>query len=220
MRKEGAWKDARVAAEYDRRRFAGPLQRRKHRRDVALVLRLLARAGATGPVLDLPTGTGRLLPELGAAGFAVVGADVSRAMLSHRPAGTGPVVQASAAALPFRDASFAAVVSLRFLFHVEAGAEREAMLREMGRVGTFVLGQVRYRWNLKHGFRFLRSLVGLSPSYKPSSGRAAIARELAGGGLELVELVAVSRVFSDKAFFLGTVPQQSVTTSRRRGAKW
>ena len=91
---------------------------------------------------------------------------------------------------------------MRFLFHVEAGPERERMLGELGRVGGVVIGQVRYRFNLKHAGRFARSLVGLSPSYRPSSGRAAIASELARAGLELEALVPVSRLFSDKAFFL------------------
>ena len=65
-----------------------------------------------------------------------------------------------------------------------------------------MIGQVRYRWTGKHFGRWVRSLVGLCPRYRPSNDRRAIARELAEAGLELHLLRPVSRLFSDKAFFL------------------
>jgi len=79
MRKQAAWQDERVAEEYEARRFASPLQRRKHRRDEGLVLRLLRRAGVRGAVLDLPCGTGRLLRALGSLEASVTGTGVARA---------------------------------------------------------------------------------------------------------------------------------------------
>ena len=204
--KRDAWRDERVAAEYEVRRFATPLARLKHRRDTALVLALLRASPGVERVLDLPAGTGRLLPALRAAGYRTVGADVAlemlragRALRSERAA----LVQADAARLPFSSASFDAVVSLRFLFHLTA-EERRRVLVEMRRVARdgVVVGEVRYRWTLKHLGRWLRSRAGLARRYRPSSDRAAIERELAAAGLELVRLCAVSRLFSDKALFL------------------
>jgi SAM-dependent methyltransferase len=114
-----------------------------------------------------------------------------------------PLVQADALRLPFPSAAFDAVVSLRFLFHL-APAERLLALAEMRRVaqGGVVVGEVRYRWTLKHLGRWLRSRVGLARRYRPSAGRGAIRRELAAAGLELVRLSPLSRLFSDKALFL------------------
>jgi len=212
--KRDAWAPEAVAATYEARRFRGPLRRRKHRRDVALVLELLRRAGGVHRVLDAPAGTGRMIPALVGAGYEAVAADVSRAMLLRAPA--APRLPAGARclgrvcadleALPLRAGSFDAVLCLRFLFHVRDPDVRRAMLAEMARVARgCVVGQVRYRATGKHALRWARSRVGLSRRYRPSEGRADIARELAQAGLELVELRRVSALFSDKALFLARV---------------
>jgi SAM-dependent methyltransferase len=209
--KRERWRDERVARDYEARRFAGPLARLKHRRDIALVLELLGSAAGVRRVLDLPCGTGRLLPALHRAGYEAVGADVALEMMragrAERPGERPALVQAEAGALPFRSGAFDAVVSLRFLFHLE-GEELRRALAEMRRVtrAGVVVGQVRYRWTLKHGGRWLRSRVGFGRRYRPSQGRSEIARELESAGLELVGLRPVSRLFSDKAFFLARPP--------------
>ena len=209
--KREAWRDEHVATEYESRRFRSPLARLKHGRDAALVLELLRSQPGVKDVLDLPSGTGRLLPALRAAGYRTVGADVALEMLR---AGRklrderAPLVQADAARLPFPNSSFDAVVSLRFLFHL-GDEERRRTLTEMGRVARdgVVVGEVRYRWTLKHLGRWLRSHAGLARRYRPSSGRAAIERELADAGLVLVRLRPLSRLFSDKALFLARPSQ-------------
>jgi ubiquinone/menaquinone biosynthesis C-methylase UbiE len=151
-----------------------------------------------------------MLPALARAGFLTVGADVALEMLRAGRAARGagaPLVQADATCLPFGRATFDAVVSVRFLFHLTPD-ERRAVLAEMRRVtkSGIVVGEVRTRWNAKHVGRWLRSRVGLARRYRPSQGRAELARELAAAGLELVALRPVSRLFSDKAFFLARPP--------------
>lgn len=204
--KRNAWRDAKVAAEYEARRFGSPLQRLKHRHDEALVLTLLGRAGTIERVLDLPCGTGRLFPALAAAGHRVTGADVALEMMragrAARPEPRVALVQADATRLPFQDDAFDAVVSQRFLFHLERPI-RLAVLRELARVARVaVIGQVRVRGTAKHLGRYLRSRVGLAARYRPSHGRSELVAELAEAGLELVELRPVSLLFSDKALFL------------------
>jgi len=228
MRKAGNWSDPGVAAEYERRRFTSPLQRLKHRRDESLVAALLEETGEGALVLDLPAGTGRLLRVLTAGGRRVVAADLSLAMLRARvglPPGVLGRLQASAFELPFRSASFDAVVSLRFLFHLDDRAERVRVLRELGRVSRgVVLGQVRFRGTFKHLGRWARSRVGLSRRYAPSSSRADVAGELEEAGLRLDRLVPVSRAFSDKALFLAKAPVRrqslSSTFARSRAEGW
>jgi ubiquinone/menaquinone biosynthesis C-methylase UbiE len=204
--KRDAWRDERVAGEYEARRFRTPLGRLKHRRDVRLVLALLRGVPRVRVVLDLPCGTGRLLPALRAEGYRATGADVALEMLRQglalRP-GRAALVQADVAALPFRSGAFDAVVSLRFLFHLSVD-ERRRCFAEMRRVarGGVVLGEVRYRRTLKHLARWLRSRMGLAARYRPSAGRGELEAELAAAGLELLRLRPVSRLFSDKALFL------------------
>ncbi len=206
-RVKDAWRDERVAREYEDRRFRGPLRRLKHRRDERLVLELLGSLAGARRVLDLACGTGRLLPALQAKGYLVAGADVSPAMLrasgERRREGSLGFVQADAERLPFRSGAFDAAVSLRFLFHLTEG-ERRSVLAELGRVtgAGGVIGQVRYRWTAKHLSRWLRHALGLCARYRPSQDRQALERELAAADLELVRFRPISRWFSDKALFL------------------
>jgi SAM-dependent methyltransferase len=204
--KRDRWRDARVAGEYEARRFKSPLARWKHRRDETLVTELLARSGPHASVLDLPCGTGRLFPALQRAVPLVLGADLAREMLlagrAARPEVRLPLLQADATRLPFADRSVDALVSLRFLFHFER-AERVAMLTEFARVARrAVIVQVRHGETLKHRARGLRHRFGLARRYRPAEGRGELVAELAAAGLELVELAPLARLFSDKALLL------------------
>ncbi len=98
------------------------------------VLRALRACGARR-ILDVGCGTGllaaRVRREMG--GEFVVGCDFSRGMLSHaaRRRDAAPLVQATALRLPFRDASFDAIVSTE-AFHWFP--DQGAALREFRRV--------------------------------------------------------------------------------------
>jgi len=97
----------------------------------------LARMCPLGPLLDLGCGTGRMLAPLATAGFAPTGLDCSAAMLARaRRRGAFPLVRADAAAgLPFREQSFAAIISLHAtLLHLHQSGELEAALAECRRV--------------------------------------------------------------------------------------
>lgn len=97
----------------------------------------LGRQCPAGRLLDLGCGTGRMLGLLAQAGFAPVGLDCSPAMLERCRSGCGfPLVRADAAhGLPFRDRSFATVISLHAtLIHLTAPGEIESALAEAKRV--------------------------------------------------------------------------------------
>jgi SAM-dependent methyltransferase len=68
-----------------------------------------------GRCLDLGCGTGLAIPALVAAGWSVVGVDVSRDQLAaaaHLALGTAELVEGDAHAMPFPDAEFDAVISI------------------------------------------------------------------------------------------------------------
>lgn len=195
------WRDPDVARLYDARRFGGRLGRVKHARDARVVLGLLADEPGITTVLDLPTGTGRLLPELGAAGYRALGADLSREMLragAQRAPGA-PRLQADGLHLPLADGAVDAVVSVRFLFHLEEPGAHRRFLAELARVARVaVVGEVRWSATAKHVARRLRR----HPRLRPAFDADGLERELAAAGLGLAVLRPVSRLFSDKAFFL------------------
>jgi len=84
-----------------------------------------------GRCLDLGCGTGVAIPELIRLGWEVVGVDVSAAMLARATTHGAELVQAAGESLPFRDASFDAVVSLWTHSDVD---DFSADLREAARV--------------------------------------------------------------------------------------
>ena len=68
-----------------------------------------------GPILNVGAGAGSYEPNF----RLVVAVEPSRTMIAQRAAGSAPVVQARAEALPFRDASFDAVVGILTVHHWE-----------------------------------------------------------------------------------------------------
>lgn len=85
-----------------------------------------------GLVLELGCGNGKALKPLLAAGVDVVGLDVSWHILSRLPSEAKRVL-ADAAALPFQDGAFSAVLDLHCTGHLGA-AGRAVALAEMARV--------------------------------------------------------------------------------------
>ncbi len=97
--------------------------------------------GGARAILDIGTGVGTLLPEIRirAPEALVVGADIAERMLRLAPSAF-PRVVANAAALPFADGSFDALVMAFMLFHVpdpaRAVTEARRVLRPAGSAAT------------------------------------------------------------------------------------
>jgi SAM-dependent methyltransferase len=93
-----------------------------------------------GSLLDVATGTGRIAVGLAQRGLDVTAIDISEGMLRRArnkalQAGVRPIrfLLGDAASLPFRDNSFDAVVSFRFL-HIMPPSQQAPFVAEMVRV--------------------------------------------------------------------------------------
>jgi SAM-dependent methyltransferase len=99
------------------------------RPDPRIAARIGAALGAARTVLNVGAGTGSYEPE----GREVTAVEPSVEMIGQRPAGSAPVVQASAEDLPFADRSFDASMAVLTVHH---WADLGAGLAEMQRVSS------------------------------------------------------------------------------------
>lgn len=76
------YKQSDVVAEYETRRFAGGLGRRRWVSEQEALSRVFDRLPASSTVLDCPVGNGRWAEQLLRRGHRVTGVDVSEAMLA------------------------------------------------------------------------------------------------------------------------------------------
>jgi ubiquinone/menaquinone biosynthesis C-methylase UbiE len=126
-----------IAAAYDRAARwydAWRWQRFWDENEVPLVVREWARFHGRSRALDAGAGTGRYVAALSSAGFEVVGADVSGAMLEVAAAKVPPaarLIQADVCDLPLATASFDVAIAARVLGHV---SDVQTALAELARV--------------------------------------------------------------------------------------
>jgi len=100
---------------------------RYRRPDPRIAAAIADALGAAESVLNVGAGAGSYEPR----DRTVVAVEPSRAMIRQRPAGSAPVVQASATHLPFGDAAFAATLAVLTLHH---WPDRSRGLAELSRV--------------------------------------------------------------------------------------
>lgn len=199
-----------VAAGYDRARFRGASGALVDWLERRLILRALRAAPASRTVLDMPVGTGRMLPILRAAGYAPSGADISEAMLlrAYPRAAGALLVAADGAALPVRDAAFDAVVSLRLFPHLDA-PERMRLLREMARVTRYAVIPV-YQPHRASVWYVARNMILRQRQPRHFVAHRDIVREAAACGLRLhASFALLPGVFMERAYVF--VPAQEGT---------
>lgn len=124
------------AVAYERK-FRGSLLRRiGHRREAALLNRMLTRFGRIERLLDCPCGAGRMLPTVEHHAQRVVGADLWPTMLHEAQRQGFALVAADAHRLPFLDSHFDVAICHRLIHHIVEPAERIEILTELARVTT------------------------------------------------------------------------------------
>ncbi|HEY7113177.1 MAG TPA: class I SAM-dependent methyltransferase [Thermoanaerobaculia bacterium] len=201
------YQDVDVVEGYDSWRYENRRGRRRNRRDLDAIGRALDEAARRGhPVrtaLDLPSGTGRLVPLFRDRGIRGFGADISLAMMSRarKKYGRLRVLRCDASAIPMSDASVDAVLAIRFFFHLDGPARRQ-VLREMRRVSRrWLVLDLRHRYNLRWVSWHVRRRLGLLREVPFRYSREAMEHELRDAGLALVAAAPSRRYFgwlSDK----------------------
>jgi ubiquinone/menaquinone biosynthesis C-methylase UbiE len=133
------YRNPQVAQNYDGERFSTWYGRMAHQVETrALTSAAEKYFSSPGTVLDIPCGTGRLLPVLFDAGLQVTGADISEEMLSvakQRFAGNNAArfQKIDAEAMAFAENTFDYVTSYRLMCHLPPEV-RTRVLNEMIRV--------------------------------------------------------------------------------------
>jgi len=134
---------SRFNSEVSARKYARSLHgTATHRREMLCVRRMLGGLPPGSKVLDLPSGTGRLLPLLVEMGFPVTEADSSVHMLEKAQdyARTRGIAQGvefrveDAFLTSFKDAAFDAILCNRLFHHFREPEVRRRCLRELGRI--------------------------------------------------------------------------------------
>jgi SAM-dependent methyltransferase len=202
------YQDVAVVDGYDSWRYEAGRGRRRNARDLRAIGRALDEAVRRGhPVrtaLDLPCGTGRLVPLFRERGIRDFGADISLAMMSRARRKYGDrirVLRCDANAIPLADASVDAVLAIRFFFHLDLPT-RQQVLREMRRVARrWLVLDYRHRYNLRWVSWRIRRRLGLLEEIPHRFTREGLDEELRQVGLRLISAEPSRRYFgwlSDK----------------------
>lgn len=177
--------------------------------------------GTHGRVLDAGCGTGGLLARLrGRAGIELFGLEYAAAAAARAAAKSGArIVRGSINALPFADASFAAVVSADVLCH--GAVEPATALAELQRVlapgGLLVLNMPSYSWLLSAHDRMVHNVR------RTTAG--ALARDLAAAGFAQVRahywnsLLLPLMILQRKVLARGPAPGKALGNAQRDNAQ-
>jgi ubiquinone/menaquinone biosynthesis C-methylase UbiE len=125
-----------VAEAYEAQRFRSLRGRWVDWLEKQRVIQALVGLRPSSLILDAPVGTGRIAAALEQAGWRVMGADISAAMLQQsrlRHVAQSGLARADVEHLPFKDGAFDGAVSYRLMAHLP-GPSRQAMLHELARV--------------------------------------------------------------------------------------
>jgi SAM-dependent methyltransferase len=172
-----------------------------HRREIRTILSCLSELPRDAGVLDLPCGTGRLLPELAAAGYRVTEADSSPHMVawaqqsaheSGLPMGGDQFAVASVFATGFADQAFDAVVCNRLLHHFRESEVRVSAIRELARISRGpIVASFFCNWAIDSGVFHLKQMIrGRPATDRIPIWRRVLAQDIRAAGLEPVRWVA------------------------------
>ena len=195
------------AKRYNEKYQKQPTKRASTKREGELIRTLLSSQPKSGILLELPSGGGRLSPELEPFADLIVEADIAVGQVLYgRSTSTLKIpqvwMQASAFNIPLKDKSVDGTFCCRLCHHLPSPTERERLLRELLRVSKrFVLMTFFDHDSLKNRLRRMRKVIdNKKPKMTMTVSRV---RELANeSGFDLVAAPHLSRVFSGHRYAL------------------
>ena len=153
-----------IADSYDEDRFQGIRGEFNYAIDREIVSEY-AEIAAPNKLLDVPTGTGRVLDYLGDMPVEIIGCDATQGMLDrasrHVVDGKHTLLLGDASDLPFDDNEFDCIVSLRF-FHLFDKQTRRKFTAEFDRVlkpGGYVICSFTNGW-YAGGINWIKRVLG------------------------------------------------------------
>ena len=183
----------------------------RERREVASLQKALASVPAGAHVLDLPCGTGRLIPLLVGAGFRVTAADssdhmVQRARNQWSSAGETKTrfVQADVMDTGFNDGEFGAVICNRLFHHFNETSTRIAALVELRRIsrGPIIVSFFSSRSLSGIRFRVKHMVRRTTPTDRIPIPPGQFADEAERAGLMVTSIIPVFRGVSPMCYLV------------------
>jgi len=201
------YEDLAEARDYNEAYRDRPTKRWSTGREYRLLERLLGGRPRSGVLLDIPSGGGRLSPQLARHTDLLVEADIAVGQLlygmQHPPEASERVwITASAFHIPFRDGSVDGVVCCRLCHHLPTPEERARLVTELLRVTRgFAIMTFFDHHSVKNYIRRARRPFNRKPPKMTMTVDQVrqLARE---SGAELVACPPLSRLFSGHRYGL------------------
>ncbi len=202
------YQDVTEATRYNKMYTSSFSKRWSTQREFTLLERLLASQPRCASLLDLPSGGGRLSPQIAQYTDLLIESDIALGQVQYgRQNGRVPATRqfwmtASGFHIPLKTGSVDGVVCVRLSHHLPTSAERERLLRELLRVSRrFVVMTFFDHHSLKNLGRRLRQPFDRKPPKMTMT--VARVRELAReGGADLLACPALSPIGSGHRYAL------------------
>jgi ubiquinone/menaquinone biosynthesis C-methylase UbiE len=185
------WQRPEAAAAY--RRSRDPSRFHRHHREEAILGNWMQRLSQHAIILDVPCGTGRMVPTVTGRNFRYVGGDISLAMIAEAREATDSglalgFVNANAEQLPFADNAADCVIVWRLLHHVRESPVRVAILREAARVTRkLVFVSFHHPFSFTHWRKVIQRTLFGGTGHGSAITAGCLEREAAQCGLRVEE---------------------------------
>lgn len=195
------------AREYNEAYRERPTKRWSTGREYRLLERLLGSRPRASTLLDIPSGGGRLSPQLARYTDVLIEADIAHGQIlygmQHPVEGADRVwMTASAFHIPFADASVDGVVCCRLCHHLPTAEERERLVAELLRVARdFAIMTFFDYHSVKNYIRRARRPFNRKPP-KMTMTVGQVRRLAEENGAQLVRYPPLSRLFSGHRYAL------------------
>jgi len=163
-KKRAYYSELKVVKKYEKLRFQNPGGQYVHQNESMLFMNYLERCSDRESVLDIPVGTGRMMPHIHTLGFkSVSAADYSQAMIercrANLPNDDCNLTQQDIYKTTYPEKSFSAILVSRFFFHSDT---QDELFIEMSRIlrprGIFVFDTLT--WSPRKWTRLFSKKLG------------------------------------------------------------